>query len=55
VNDEPYDVYSVMDVVPRIVTSLQPGESRYLTLLAAFIGVASAAGDASDDPPEEPR
>jgi hypothetical protein len=40
--DEEYDVFAVMDSVPFIVRELDKQESRFWSLLSAFIGVSSA-------------
>jgi hypothetical protein len=40
--DGTYDAFAVFDSVPAIVRTLDKSESRYLSLLLAFIGVGSA-------------
>ena len=40
--DEEYDVFAVMDSVPFVVRELDKKESRFWSLLSAFVGVSSA-------------
>jgi hypothetical protein len=47
---ESYDCFAVFDSVPAIVRSLDKSESRFLSLLAAFIGVGSAYVGRHDQP-----
>jgi hypothetical protein len=51
IGDESYDCFAVFDSVPAIVRSIDKTESRFLSLLCAFIGVGSAfVGPNRDDP-----
>ena len=40
--DDEYDIFAVMDAVPQVVEELDLKESRFWSLLSAFIGVSSA-------------
>jgi hypothetical protein len=53
--DDTYDVYAVMDIVPEIVRTMRPGESRSISLLLAFIGAGSAYIGGSRDFPHQQR
>jgi len=45
-----YDCFAVFDSVPAIVRSLDKTESRFLSLLSAFIGIGSAYVGKHDQP-----
>ncbi len=49
--DETYDSYAVFDSVPAIVSSLDKTESRFWSLLLAFVGVGSIYVGATKDLP----